>query len=235
MTDAVLDASIRQAIAASSFARLRRQTLDELLSGAVRRRIPGRSVIHQEAEDAPHLELVVRGLVRVRVSSIEGRTMTVRYCRAGAILGAATLFTTTRPAFGIQALSASELLTLPPEWVRARADRDPEVARALLAEMSERVMFFVAELSGQAFASVSERVARHLLDLASDQAHADALLAAISQQELADAVGTAREVVVRTLRDFRSQGIVATGREGIRIIDPERLARIGVPAWNESS
>ena len=45
----------------------------------------------------------------------------------------------------------------------------------------------------------------------------------MSQQELADAVGTAREVVVRILRDLREDGLVTTGRDGITILDPGRL------------
>jgi CRP/FNR family transcriptional regulator, cyclic AMP receptor protein len=96
-------------------------------------------------------------------------------------------------------------------------------------------MSFVAELSGQAFSSVSQRIARHLLDLASDQRGPHLLVAAISQQDLADAVGTAREVVVRILRDLRAQGVVETRREGILIRDPERLASLSGAGWNESS
>lgn len=49
------------------------------------------------------------------------------------------------------------------------------------------------------------------------------LVARISQQEVADAVGTVREVVVRVLRDLREEGAVRTGRDGITIRDPERL------------
>jgi CRP/FNR family transcriptional regulator len=77
-------------------------------------------------------------------------------------------------------------------------------------------------------------VARHLLDLASGQHDADALRVPISQQELADAVGTVREVVVRVLRELRDEGVVETGRAGIVISDPVRLAGIGSEAWNES-
>jgi CRP/FNR family cyclic AMP-dependent transcriptional regulator len=109
------------------------------------------------------------------------------------------------------------------------------VAQALLTETSDRVMSFVAEFSGHAFANVRQRIARHLLDLASDQQRPGLLVAPISQQELADAVGTVREVVVRVLRELRGVGVVQTGRDGIVILDPERLAGIGSPSWNESS
>ena len=234
MTHFRLDDQARAAIAASSLGSLPQEVMAELMAGARRRHIPARSTLHHEGEDS-HFELVLAGLVRVQVSAADGRTMTVRYCRPGALLGAATLYAQISRPFGIQALSDSELLGFRPAIVRGWADRDPRVARMLLTETSERVLSFVAEFSGHAFANVRQRIAHHLLDLASDHRHQDELLAPISQQELADAVGTVREVCVRILRELREEGTVQTGRDGIIIRDPERLSDSASPSWNESS
>jgi CRP/FNR family cyclic AMP-dependent transcriptional regulator len=230
-----LDDDARTAIAASTLGGLPQGVIAELTDGATRLRIAARSTVHHEGEDSPHLELVLAGLIRVQVSAADGRMMTVRYCRSGALLGVATLYAKVSRPFGIQALSDSELLSLRPAIVRGWADRDPRVARALLTETSQRVMSFVAEFSGHAFANVRQRISRHLLDLALDEQRPGELVAPISQQELADAVGTAREVVVRELRELREEGAVQTGRDGIVIRDPERLASIGSQSWNESS
>jgi CRP/FNR family transcriptional regulator len=71
---------------------------------------------------------------------------------------------------------------------------------------------------------VRQRVAVHLLDLASAQLHGrDSLTARVSQQELADAVGSVREVVARVLRDFRLAGIVTTSADAVVIVDATRL------------
>jgi CRP/FNR family cyclic AMP-dependent transcriptional regulator len=230
-----LDVRARRAIAASSLASLPQELIAELTGGARTIHMPARSTSYHGGEDSPHLELVMTGLVRVQVSAADGRTMTVRYGRAGALLGVATLYANISRPFGIQAVSDSELLSLRPAIVRDVANRDPRVAGALLSETSQRVMSFVAEFSGHAFANVRQRISRHLLDLASDVQRPGELIAPISQQELADAVGTAREVVVRELRQLREDGAVQTGRDGIVIRDPERLASVGSPSWNESS
>jgi CRP/FNR family transcriptional regulator len=75
-----------------------------------------------------------------------------------------------------------------------------------------------------AFGSVRQRIAAHLLDLASDgQRPRGRLEAHVSQQELADASGSVREVVARALRDLRMAGIVATTAESVVILDPARL------------
>ncbi len=98
---------------------------------------------------------------------------------------------------------------------------------ALLVELSERARNFVNEIPRTTFASVRQRVARQLLDLASTNQHDDdpngELAVRITQQDLADAVGTVREVVVRTLRQLRDAGVVRTERDRIVLLDPVQL------------
>jgi CRP/FNR family transcriptional regulator, cyclic AMP receptor protein len=233
-----LDDAERAAIEASHLRSLPPAIVAGLTAEASRLRVPAGSVLHRRGDSSPHVELVVSGLVRVYVTAPEGRTMTVRYCRPGALIGVVSLFASqfSLPAT-IQAVTETDLLTLPAPMVRGAADRDVRVARALLDELSERVLSFIAEIPS-AFASVPQRIARHLLDLASESQQGSELRVAVSQQELADAVGTVREVVVRALREFRSEGLLRTGREGIVILDPERLAAeayagpVGAPVWN---
>ncbi len=198
--------------------------IEALAVDASRLLVPGGALLHRQGTTAPHLEIVVSGLLRVYVSTPDGRTMSVRYCRHGALVGVVSLFASSfsLPAT-IQAVTDTDLLALRASVVRRAAERDPRVARALLDELSERVLAFIAEIPS-AFASVRQRVARHLIDLASDSERDSGLRVRIGQQELADAVGTAREVVVRALRDLREEGVLQTGRHGIVILDPERLA-----------
>ena len=221
-----LDDDASEALAASRLGALPADALSELLVGATRLTIPARSTVRPVAGQSPHLELVVSGLVRIQVAAPDGRALTVRYCRRGALMGAATLYAEVVRPFTIEALTDAELLRLDPARVVWQARRDPRVANALLAETSERVMTFVAEFSGHAFATVRQRIARPLLDLAALDPRSEELAATISQQELADAVGTVREVVVRILRELRKQGCVRTRRDGIVIVDPERLSDI---------
>ena len=76
----------------------------------------------------------------------------------------------------------------------------------------------------------TRRPARHLLDLASHEVRASrgtsrTLMVHVSQREIAEAVGTVREVVVRVLRDLREEEIISTHRDHIDILDPIRLSR----------
>ncbi len=215
---------VRLAIEKSHLRVLSSATIAGLAVDASLLRVPAGSTIHREGDTAAHLELVVSGLMRAYVTASDGRTMTVRYCRPGSLIGVVSLFASPfRLPATIQAITDSEVQAFRPSVVRRAADRDPRVARALLDELSERVLSFIAQIPGSAFATVRQRVARHLLDLASEGQSGSQLVAAIGQQDLADAVGSVREVVVRALRDLRQAGLLETRRAGIVLLDPERL------------
>jgi CRP/FNR family transcriptional regulator len=227
----------RDAVDASHLRDLPPEVLDELLEGAVQSKVAAGSVAHRALEADQYLQLVITGVIRVFVTAPDGRTMTIRYCRSGELLGAMSLFSNefTEPATK-QALVDTQLLTLSPSTVRALAQRDLRVARVLLIELSERARNFVNEIPGTAFATVRQRVARQLLDLASthqqDSDPNGELTVRITQQDLAEAVGTVREVVVRTLRQLRDAGVVRTERDRIVLLDPAQLTE--EVKWNIS-
>jgi CRP/FNR family transcriptional regulator, cyclic AMP receptor protein len=137
---------------------------------------------------------------------------------------------------GTQAVVDATLLRLSPDVVRRRVKDDADVADALLHELAARVLSYLHEISDSAFTSVRHRVARHLLDLASQESRVrrgagPVLTVPVSQQDLAEAVGSVREVVVRVLRDLRESGAISTYRDHIEILDPVRLSREQGGTW----
>jgi CRP-like cAMP-binding protein len=136
---AAVDADIRAAVEASHLRALPPDALDELMLGSVRRRISAGSVTHREAGSAPYLELLMSGVVRAFVTAPDGRSLTVRYCHPGALIGVYTLFARPLATSGsTQALVESELVQMSPAVARRLAGTDVRIARALLTELSER-------------------------------------------------------------------------------------------------
>jgi hypothetical protein len=85
-----VDTGIRATLGVSHLARLPYPPLHRLLTRARLVRVPAGSVTHREGDAAELLELVVDGLVRVFVTAPDGRSLTVRYARRGALLGVVT-------------------------------------------------------------------------------------------------------------------------------------------------
>jgi CRP/FNR family cyclic AMP-dependent transcriptional regulator len=232
-----MDEDVRKAIARSNLRDLPVPVIGELLTGARPMILPAGTVIHRQGDSDAHLDLVVSGVIKAFVAAADGRMMTIRYCRSGALIGAVSLFARvyTMPAT-TKAVVDSELWRLSPYVARQAARTDVAVAQAFLAELGERALTFIHEIPDNSFASVGQRVARHLLDLAveasSPSQRNGEIVVAVSQQELADSVGTAREVVVRVLRELREDGALRTERNRIVILDPAMLTASG--QWDQS-
>ncbi len=156
----------------------------------------------------------------------DGRSITVRYCRSGSLIGIASLFAPrfTLPV-SIEAVTDVDLYDVPPGTVLDLAANDATMTDALLTETSERVQAFVEEISRATFATVTQRVARHLLDLAVvDQSGLP--VAKVTKEDLAAAVGSVREVAARSLRELRDSRVVRTERSRITLIDTDALVAL---------
>jgi CRP/FNR family transcriptional regulator len=218
----VADREVGEALARSFLGRLPPEVVARLRAEGERADYPAGTTIYR-AGSGPRAMLVVRGLFRVYMISPEGRQVTVRYARAGDVLGIAVLV--GGPAnVSVQALAPSSLFRISSRALTRAAHSDARVAWALAEELNRRLYESLQQTAVNAFGSVRQRVATHLLDLASAQLHPRGrLVARVSQQELADAAGSVREVVARVLRDFRVAGIVATSPDSVLILDASRL------------
>ena len=225
------DAEVAAAMAGSFLGRLPSGLVDRLLVSGHRAEFPAGSTIYREGS-APRAWLVVRGLLRVYLSSPEGRQVTVRYARAGDLLGIAVLV--GGPAnVGAQTLADSVLFRIDAGALTAAAHDDARVAWALAEELNRRLYANLEQTAINAFGSVRQRIAAHLLDVASaEQGRGGHLVARVSQQELADAVGSVREVVARVLRELRHGQLIATSPDSIHILDPAGLQE---QSWNPTA
>jgi len=105
------------------------------------------------------------------------------------------------------------------------AHENPALAWALAGQAVERLYDVLEELAGNTFASVRQRVARHLLDLAaSHPSGGTQLTSLVSQQDLANSVGSVREVVSRVLAELKAEHLIRTGPGRVDILDPIRLS-----------
>ncbi|HXK07517.1 MAG TPA: helix-turn-helix domain-containing protein, partial [Verrucomicrobiae bacterium] len=100
----------------------------------------------------------------------------------------------------------------------------PDVALKVLAVVGRRLRHLVGVVESMTFGSVTQRLARLLLD-ASRQAGADEFDLPLTHQELASRLGTVREVVSRNLARFRGEGLLRMQGHRVAIEDRAGLER----------
>lgn len=215
--------TIAAAIALSRLRVLPPATLDKLLANAMTLDVPRGVVELLQGYEAIHAAMVVSGLVRAFRTTGEGRQMTMRYARAGDLLAFSSVHVRRPGMLGQQAMMPSRILRFHPDAISELTRRDLAVANLIAEDNAHRVFDYIEIMTGLGFSSMRQRVVSHLLDLAAADPGAATMVARVSQQALADAVGCVREVVVRLLRELREEGLVRTGRDEIELLQPDRL------------
>jgi CRP/FNR family cyclic AMP-dependent transcriptional regulator len=215
------DAPEQEAIPAGFLATLPEPAALRLLADALRIDVPAGGVVYRDEERGRAI-VVLHGLLRTYMSSLDGRQVTVRYTRAGEIVGLALVVGGPAP-ISIEALTSASVVALRIDVLRTLLETDPAVARACAEELARQLFRAFDEIADQAFLGVRQRVARQLLDLA---VYGDdgTLVARVSQQEIADAIASGREVVSRALHELRQAGLVESTRTGVVIRDPVELS-----------
>jgi len=215
---------VRAAAAEGPLSRLPADVLTRLLDGHTVVRAAAGGVLYRPGEVAGR-HLVLEGLLRVSMTSEEGRQVTVRYARRGDVLGVPVAVTGSAPV-SVQAVTDSVALSTRPGVLPVLADRDPRVGVWMAQELATRVDGLLQELARNTFWPVRRRLARHLLDLAANAQKGEDLVVRASHQELADHIGTVREVVARSLGTLRADGYLVTEGHAIRLTEPDVLAEL---------
>jgi CRP/FNR family transcriptional regulator, cyclic AMP receptor protein len=215
---------VRDAAAAGTLSRLPAEVLTRLLDGQTVVRTAAGGVLYRPGEVAG-LHLVVTGLLRVSMTSEEGRQVTVRYARRGDVLGVPVAVSGSAPV-SVHAVTDAVAVSTRPGVLPVLAQHDPRVGIWMTEELATRVDGLLQELARNTFWPVRRRLARHLLDLAATAQQGGDLVVRASHQELADHIGTVREVVARTLGSLRADGYLVTEDHVIRITDAHALAEL---------
>jgi len=196
----------------------------EAIKGFVRERSFNKGeVIFLQDEPCEAIYFVKAGQVQLCRLSPEGKEQTLCikkprefFCPVPILNGEAHLATALAlTKVSLYVISRADIMTIGRDY--------PEMLSAIQSTCIEelrRLGHLVEELACK---GVRERLARVLLEQSVGEGAEDNGRVTLTQKELASLVGTRQEVVSRTLRIFRKEGIIRVGRGQITILDRKRL------------
>jgi CRP/FNR family cyclic AMP-dependent transcriptional regulator len=195
----------------------------ELRETAHEQEITRGQVVYRELAQPRYsfLLLVVTGRMRTFLSSPGGRRVATRYPRPGDLVGLTTVLNEGAAA-GCDCLTNGVVLRLDPVTFRRLAKTDAAVGWATAKQVAAEINSVGSVRIPNMFGSVRVRVAWHLAELMTP-AGDDRWVVHMSQQELAESVGSVREVVARVLAGLRAEGVLARDSRDIVVIDRDRL------------
>lgn len=150
----------------------------------------------------------------------------------GESVGAESLSTGASSPYTATALTPVSAISLPPHVLQVLLDEHPDFQEVFLRLITERLKQFVTLVHDLAFRDVTSRLAMVLVARAEveGQPHDDGIIMdrLLSQQEFADMVGTAREVIYRTFKRFEAEALVHMTRSSILVRDLDTLRSIAL-------
>jgi CRP-like cAMP-binding protein len=206
------------------FRQLSPADLQRVAEAAREKNYPRHSVILFEDDPGDALYVVAKGQVKVVLIGDDGREVILSVLGEGEFFGEMALLDDEPRSAHVIAMEDSDLLVLRREDFEAILAQSPQIALALLRELTRRLRRADEKVGALVLLDVTGRVARLLLEL-SDDSGGDRITRRLTHHTIAQMVGSSRETVSRTMRDFVSKGHIAVSRREILILDRAALSQ----------
>lgn len=195
--------------------------LEKLLQPQALIQLPAGTTVFTERQPCQGFPLLLQGSIKVIKTAATGREILLYRVEPGGsciITSSCLLGQTDYSARGVAEADLILLMLPIPLFNRLLAEQAPfrDFVFHLFAERITELMQLVEEV---AFSRLDQRLAKLLLSREGDMLHT-------THQQLAEELGSVREIVSRLLKGLAAQGMVSLGREQIALLDRTGLAKL---------
>ena len=209
------------------FATLPAQARTRILDRSVSKTLAHKQVLARDGGECSFLPFVLTGTLRIYKGSEAGREITLYRIERGesCILSATCILNGGSFPAVAEAEGETEVLLVPAQLLTQHVDSNPDWRRFLFGLYAKRLDEVLSLVDEVAFHHMDARLAAYLLRNASGTPSS----VGRTHVDIADELGTSREVVTRILRDFEGDGMIATSRGSIQILRPETIRGRAAP------
>ncbi len=178
-----------------------------------------KDAIFQEGEIPRWLFYIEKGSVKIFKSNDDGRELIMRVAGTGDFLGYLALLRDDRYPESAVALEDAIVRLIPKDDFFALVYGHRDVNARFIKLLAGHIVEQEQQLIDLAYNSVRKRVATAIVHLF-DQGYREI---SMLREDLAALAGTAKETVIRTLTDFKTEGLVDIRDGYIAVIKPDKL------------
>ncbi len=183
--------------------------------------------IYREGDYPQRLYFVVSGSVKTFCTNEQGKEYITHISKPGEFLGYQPLIQQGVYTESATALEPSELSIIPKEDFTSLLHNNRDFAARFIKMLANNVAEKEQQLLSLAYNSIRKRVAEALVTLHNKYEKDGSASITILRDDLAAMVGTAKESVIRTLSDFKSEGLIEV--TGGHIVVKDKAALEGLP------
>jgi len=217
-----MDDAIKQKILRlyPAFGSMTATALERALDEAMVRTVPAGTVMFDESNPCQAFPMLIEGTISVSKVAANGRELQLYRVVPGesCLLSSSCLLGNVPYSARGTAESEVTVVALPPGlFNRLVAEHEP-FRNYVFSLFAERISELMQLVEAVAFHRLDQRLAALLLG--------KGRIIQTTHQQLAEELGSVREIVSRLLKSFAEQGLVALSREKIEVLNPQELRRM---------
>jgi CRP/FNR family cyclic AMP-dependent transcriptional regulator len=194
--------------------------LDALAKHGGVRQFPAHAILINEGDSTDSLYIVLSGRLLAYASDSNGREVVLAEHGPGEYLGELSLDGEKRSA-SVRALEPSTCCVVQGAQLRQFLVEQPDFALLLTVKLIRMIRRLTEQVKSLALQDVYGRIARMLMEMSKPQGDERVVPLKLTQQDIADRVGSSREMVNRVMKELTAGGYVEM-REG-RIVLRRKL------------
>lgn len=206
----------RMAMPSAGADQLPKPLLDAIAQRGNIRSFPAHAILINEGDTTDSLYIVLTGRLKVYVSSDDGREVVLAEHGPGEYLGELSLDHERRSA-SVQAIEPCTCCVVQGAQLRQFLLENPDFALHLSGKLIRMIRRLTGQVKSLALQDVYSRVVQVLTELSDPVGNERVLRRRLTQQDIADRVGSSREMVSRVMKDLAAGGYVSQ-REGRYVI-----------------
>ena len=186
--------------------------LESIAALLIERRIPKGHTIVEEGLSGDYMYILSEGQVKVTKLSGDGREKILQLLGPGDFFGEMSLLDNSVRSASVKTLSETRILALSRSDFLKELRHNPDLAMAVIQELTHRVRQMDEQASSLSFQRVKERTQGLLVRLAKgtdERPDGRCATPPLTHQQIADMIGTSRETVTRIVKRLKDEGWLA--------------------------
>ena len=201
--------------------------LAQVMATVTERRYAKHQFIVREGEPGGTFFIIASGSVAVCRIAPDGRETILSILKEGDFFGEMSMFDSSLRSASIKTLTEVQVGAIRQADFLELIDRTPQIGRLLVIELSERLRAANALIAATTSQDIRARLASLLLNLAEQFGepadNGTRITLRLTNQEMANMIGTTRETVNRTLNRFWDDRLVDMRTAHVVVTEPEKL------------
>lgn len=198
------------------FADLPDKDLNILTGHAITRTYKKNTVIINQGDETSSLHVILEGDVKVYIDNEQGKEVTLDTMSAGESFGELALLSDSPRTASIVTITPCKIALISKQDFMNCLANNPSISSRIIEILIGRIQTLTEEVSSLALLDVYGRIARTI----NNNAHKknDKLVTTpLTHQEIANMVGSSREMVSKILKDLKVGGYISTTGKAITI------------------